>query len=289
MRIFLLSILLIISSTTPVKAETSGCPDSWKIDTTSNNGIQELQQAKQTLGTDMALVEGKITYTDFSGINGKMIPPIGNSLDIQDVLLYGNTKVQKTMSVQVKNCMQGKDFVISLGTLKDFYAVSNISFIEDPVLWANTNEKMFTDFTFVSKFSSCYQSQIEALTKPGQVNPQVNGNRLNLLTDPWTRNLFSNGMCGLHKAFLLAELTQGCKWSGQPPTRRIGISIPLGGTCDVAFMVFIDGHSLNVLPKFTIRADNWKISITCVKGKVKQIISGYQEFQLKCPKGYVKK
>ena len=84
-RLFLSLVMtfgLMLSPSPFAYAATEGCPGSWTIDTSGPGGKGTLQllEAKQRLGSDMALTEGVLTYANFSGESGPMPAPKGGHL-----------------------------------------------------------------------------------------------------------------------------------------------------------------------------------------------------------------
>ena len=291
MKRILLSLVLVLGLTValaPVaKAETEGCPDTWRVNSIINAGskelmaahiagYQELMAAKQRLGGDMVIEQLYWSYTDYSGELGPLPKPRHN-LDINDVYLYGNTKITTKYRVQVKNCPGATEFNFKLGTLK---GDRSIALDVDSKKWASDNQSAFVDFVQANNFSQCLAYNIKALQTPGKSGGSHTSGRLQF-TYTSTRS------CGT--PLLLIEKTPSCKEiiSGSPSNR---ISITLGSKCVFAYGSWME-NSIEIFENFTIDSNQWKISITCVKGASKKIVQGWKgyEFKMKCPAGYKKK
>lgn len=279
-----------------VQASTEGCPGSWTIDTSSPDarGIQQLQQIKQRLGSDMVLTEEDATYTNYSGETGPIAPPKGGRLSFPDLYLYGNTFIAKKYIVQVKNCPSPETFLINLGTLKEWASVKSILVDVNSTEWAMKNEHFFENFVLASKFSECLAKKKSVLQKPGNIQHQYFGKNLVILnaadfiTAPPSKN------CGLRINMTLVDKTPSCRYMNSPSNggpARLGISITMGNKCSFAFAAGDETGNLNLFEKFTIDSNNWRTSIICVKGKSKKTLQGLvgYEFKMKCPTGYKKK
>ena len=154
--IFLVSLLVLGLANPVAHAVTEGCPETWKIDTTSRAGYEELLQEKARLGADLALSQPVTKYVNYSGELGTLAAPKdGGQLTLEDVYLYGKTQVQLQVGVQKKNCPGITTFVINVGTLSDSFGVKSIHTNIDPQVWANANENFFIDFTKPAKFGAC--------------------------------------------------------------------------------------------------------------------------------------
>ena len=282
MKRILLSLVLTLGLTValaPVaNAETEGCPDTWRVNSSRDAGYKELLAAKQQLGGDMVIDEGIWIYTDYSGELGPLPKP-RQRLDINDVYLYGNTKITLKYSVQVKNCPGATEFNFNLGTLK---GDRSIALDVDSKKWASDNQSAFIDFVQANNFSQCLANNIKVLQTPGKVHIEYEVGRLKFIS-PLTSS------CGT--GLLLIEKTPSCKesFSWGPWTR---ISITLGSKCVFAYGSLMGTkNSIEIFENFTIDSNKWKISITCVKGTSKKIVQGLKgyEFKMKCPSGYKKK
>lgn len=297
-RLFLSLVMtfgLMLSPSPFVYAVTDGCPSGWTIDTSKEGkGIQQLQEAKLRLGSDMSLVVGPLKYTNFSGESGPTAAPKDRRLFLADVFLFGNTKVSTDYVVQVKNCPGSTTFTMNFGTLKEWAGVNSILVDLNSTEWASANESLFQDFLVAKKFSDCLVSKKVKFQKPGSIQHQFSGNTLLI---PSIFDFFegaSTENCGLRGYLVLVDKTPSCRYmnsvsSGGPA--RIGISINMGSKCSFAFAFRDNTKTLNIFETFTIDSNNWKTSITCLKGKSKKVIPGLvgYEFKMKCPAGYKKK
>jgi len=286
----------VLSPTPSAYAATEGCPGSWTIDTSApgGKGIQQLLEAKQRLGSDMALTEGVLTYANFSGESGPMAAPKGGRLSISDVYLFGNTTVTKNYVVQVKNCPGSTTFTMDFGSLKEWASVNSILFNVNSAEWAKANESLFQDFLVATKFADCLSSKKVKLQKPGNIQHQFSGNTLLIQNISDFMEGASTMNCGLRGYLVLVDTTPSCRYmnsvsNGGPA--RIGISITMGNKCSFAFAFRDNSKTLNIYETFTVDSNNWRTSITCLKGKSKKVIQGLvgYEFKLKCPPGYKKK
>jgi hypothetical protein len=296
MKQILLSLFMVfglMSSPTPLaKALTEGCPDTWKIDTNSREGFAELQQAKVRLGSDLALSVPITQYLNYSGELGALAPPkVSPTLTTQDIYLYGKTQVQWKIDVQLKNCPTKTSFVINLGSLTEYLGFKNLITNVDPQTWASANERLFVDFTKAAKFGACVKS-IQLSTAPPNSSGQLEGDllvmgfggigRQSVYNDPYP--------CGMSKVdypgyFTYQDLTPGCRYFSEQSDRSTAIR--KGGSCDLALSLpTVEG--LIVFSKFTIKAKDYEVKVTCVKGKLSKTFTTYRgyEFRVKCPAGY---
>lgn len=279
---------LMLSPTPFSNAATEGCPDTWKVNSITNAGskelmaahiagYKELMAAKQRLGGDMVIEQMSWSYTDYSGELGPLPKPRHN-LDVNDVYLYGNTKIAAKYMVQVKNCPVATEFNFKLGTLK---GGRSIALDVDSKKWASDNQSAFIDFVKANNFSQCLAYNIKVLQTPGKSGTSYSSGRLQFTDVSSTRG------CGT--PLLLIEKTPSCKEiiSGSPMNR---ISITLGSKCVFAYGSLME-NSVEIFENFTIDSNQWKVSITCVKGASKKIVQGLKglEFKMKCPSGYKKK
>ena len=206
--------------------------------------------------------------------------------------LYGNTTVTKNYVVQVKNCPGSTTFTMNFGSLKEWASVNLILFNVNSIEWASANEPLFQDFLMAKKFSDCLVSKKVKLQRPGSIQHQFSGGTLSII-NPNDFNGGSTDNCGLRGSLVLVDKTPSCRDMSPPSTLpvRIGISIKMGSKCSFAFAFRDNTKTLNIFETFTIDSNNWKTSITCLKGKSKKVIPGLvgYEFKMKCPAGYKKK
>lgn len=284
---------LILSPIPTANAVTEGCPDTWKIDTTSRAGFEELQQAKGRLGSDLALSQPIIQYQDYSGELGPISAPKDKAeLGLQDVYLYGKTKVQWRIDVQVKNCQTKSSFLINVGTLAENLNYKNVITNVDPETWASANEQSFIDFTKASQFGSCVKS-LQSGISPPNLGAQMEGGRLVIgaLGAILRQRTFSDP-CGVFRInpqrfFTYQDLTPECRYYSEQSDRTTAIRE--GSSCDIALSLPTrDG--LIVFTKFTLKANDYKVVVVCSKGKLQKNYTTYRgyEFRVKCPAGYKK-
>jgi hypothetical protein len=284
---------LILSPTPFALAVTDGCPNTWKIDS-SKSGSQELLDAKLRLGSDMALKVGTLQYTNYSGESGPAKEPIGGQLTYSDLYLYGNTKVSQPYMVQVKNCPGSTSFVFNLGTLKESLSANSILVNGNSKEWATTNQSLFSDFLQAGKFSDCLENKKLQIQKPGYTQHQFSGNRLDIHNYKDFNLYMQSGTCGFRSyGLVLVDKTPFCRLVSPidiKPSGRVGISIVMGERCDFSY-AYLDevGKTLTMFETFTIDSNNWRTSITCIKGTSKKVIQGLFGRALKCPAGYRKK
>lgn len=284
---------LMLSPTPLAFAATDGCPDTWKIDS-SKSGSQELSDAKQRLGGDMAL-NFTSQNTNYSGESGPVTEPIGGQLSYGDLYLYGNTNLLSTVIVQVKNCPGSASFTFNSGTLKERLSANSILVNGNSKEWASTNQSLFLDFVQAGKFSDCLDNKKIKIQKPGYIQHQFSGNRLQIFNvhdfSPDWPVVLDN--CGLRSGLVLIDKTLDCRLTspiGTVPSGRVGLSIVMGKKCDFAF-AYLDrqGKTLTMFESFAIDSNNWRTSITCIKGTTKKVVQGLLGYDLKCPAGYKKK
>ena len=142
LTLFIVTFSLFIAGSPFARAVTDGCPDTWKIDTSSFAGYQELLQAKGRLGSDLALSEPVVQYSNFSGELGSInAPKDRNELGIEDLYLYGKTQVQWKIEVQMKNCPGKSTFLINRGSLIEHLGFKSLMTNVDPQTWASADRK----------------------------------------------------------------------------------------------------------------------------------------------------
>ena len=298
MKRILLSLFMVIglmSSPTPLaNALTEGCPDTWKIDTSSRAGYDELRQARVRLGADLALSEPVTQYLNYAGELGALAPPkVSPTLTTQDIYLYGKTQVQWKIDVQVKNCPTKTSFVINLGTLTEYFGFKNLSTNVDPQTWASANEQSFIDFTKAAQFGACIKS-LQSSISPPNLGGQLEGKLLVIgALGGVLRQRTFNDPCGVFRInpqryFTHQDLTPECRYFSEQSDRSTAIR--KGGSCDLA-LALPTAEGLIVFTKFTIKAKDFEVKVTCVKGKLTKKYTTYRgyEFRVKCPAGYKKK
>ncbi len=288
----LLIIILLSISTPPSRAVTDGCPETWRIDTSSLKGYEELQQAKSRLGVDMVLGQPVIQYQNYSGELGSMPAPKDKGLlTFEDVYLYGKTQVQWKIEVQVRNCLNKVTFLINRGTLSEFLGFKTISTNVDPQAWASANERVFSDFTKAAQFGSCVKS-IQTMIYSLGVIPRGNQLLLGALGKIIQQNTYQDP-CGVfsmnpRRFYVYQDLTPECRYFTESDGRSTAIRKT--GSCELA-LALPTRESLIIFTKFTLTAKDYEVKISCFKGNLKKIITGYQgsESQAKCPAGYKRK
>lgn len=269
---------------------TEGCPDTWKIDTSSRIGYQELLEVKGRLGVDLAISEPVIQYQNYSGELGSLKAPKDNSpLTVEDVYLYGKTQVLWKVEVQRKGCPKKTTFVINIGTLSESLGIRQVNVFVDPQEWANSNESKFLDFTRAAQFGDCVKSIQTRFSAPN-LGIELQGKTplvpsLNLII----RNQTFSVPCGVRtgQGFGMQDLSPECRLI----TESFGRSIALkkGTSCDISLTILLDG-SLEIFPKYSLKAKDFEVVVLCTKGKKSKKVFSYKgyEFRVKCPSGYKK-
>jgi hypothetical protein len=281
---------LVLSLTPFANAATEGCPDTWKIDTTSRAGYDQLLQAKNRLGSDLALGQPVTQYLNYAGELGALVAPKSRgALTLEDVYLYGKTQVQWKIDVQVKNCPGTTSFVINLGTLTDSFGIKDMSLNVDPQAWANANESSFVDFTKAAQFGACIEAW-KLRFSPPNIRAELRGTTL-LLTGfgLMIRRASYPIPCGLRGPTMgYQDLTPECRSLTESFDRSVAIK--KGGSCDIALSVSPRNGDLVVFPKYTIKAKDFEVVVKCVKGKLTKKFTTYRgyEFRVKCPTGYAR-
>jgi len=289
LMIFLSLILLSFGLPSNSYAATDGCPDTWKIDTTSKVGYDELLQAKTRLGADLALGTPTTQYLNYSGELGTLAAPKDRGdLTSEDVYLYGKTQVQWKIHVQVKNCPGKTNFVINLGTLSDSLGIKSISTNVDPQAWASANEKSFDDFIKAAQFGACIKS-LQSRFSPPIIGIELQGTTLLVPSlGIRLRQASYQNPCGVPKSTDVGyqDLTPECRSVTDSFARSVAIK--KGGSCDIALSMNLRDGGLVIFPKYTIKAKDFEVVVTCVKGKLTKKFTTYRgyEFRVKCPAGY---
>ena len=320
-RIFLSLVMvfgLMLSPTAFVYAATDGCPNTWKVDSSLSGGYKELWDAKQRLGGSMVLDEGTMIFTDYSGELGPMPKPEFALLGRSDIYIYGNTKVAKKFTVQLKDCPGKTEFVLQGGSLKEVYGIVSIpAFLRTTAKdWSTNNGNRFIDFIAAQNFYSCIETLQKKLIAPPPT--ALVGNQKFLFPFAGISVglvMYRGQFCGLNTGGVsneivanpvLLNLTPGCSWiqdNGDGP-KRYGISVSPGQTCEWAFALIAgflspeyDGPNPNyvnqaiqnpiyVLESFKLTRPPMQLTITCVKGKLTKKVTAVNP---KCPTGYKKK
>jgi len=288
LMIFLSLILLSFGLPSNSYAATDGCPDTWKIDTTSKVGYDELLQAKTRLGADLALGTPTTQYLNYSGELGTLAAPKDRGdLTSEDVYLYGKTQVQWKIDVQVKNCPGKTNFVINLGTLSDSLGIKSISTNVDPQAWASANEKSFVDFIKAAQFGACIKS-LQSRFSPPNIGIELQGTTLLVPSlGIRLRQASYQNPCGTRAPDVgYQDLTPECRSVTDSFARSVAIK--KGGSCDIALSMNLRDGGLVIFPKYTIKAKDFEVVVTCVKGKLTKKFTTYRgyEFRVKCPAGY---
>ncbi len=288
------------------------------IDTNPTAGVTELDAVKTRLGADMVL-QGRFSYSNFSGELGKQSKPQHSNLGINDIFLYGNTDISIIYTVQVFGCPGKKEFIFDLGNLKDFFILpTTTTFISSsPKKWADENRGAFLDFIKASEFPQCLESLENRIKSSIGLNYYQIANGFGSGTG-------SDQTCGLRSLPLgigtirLFDLSPNCsklyEVNAMRP-RRSGISVPTGKSCQFAFGIYKGGTPseymlptydivlanarplierapvegpIVLFPQFTVNGKPGlvKTSITCVKGKDIRKINAVNP---KCPVGFKKK
>jgi len=273
-------------------AATDGCPDTWKIDTTSRAGYDELLQAKARLKGDLVLSEIVTQYSNYSGELGAMAAPKdGGNLTGEDIYLYGKTQVQWKVGVQKKNCPGITNFVINIGTLSESFGVKVINTNVDPQTWANTNEGMFIDFTKAAQFGACIKS-LQTRFSPPNLYIELQGSTLlvrSLLLTILLRRAAFESPCGNGNPGIgYQDLSPECRSFTETFDRSVAIK--KGASCDIALSLSHDG-TLEIFPKYSLKSKDFEVVVTCAKGKLTKKFTTYKgyEFRVKCPAGYKRK
>lgn len=271
-------------------AATDGCPDTWKIDTTSRAGYDELLQAKARLGADLALSELVTQYSNYSGELGAMAAPKdGGNLTGEDMYLYGKTQVQWKVGVQKKNCPGITNFVINIGTLSESSGVRVINTNVDPQTWANENENVFIDFTKAAQFGACVKS-LQTRFSPPNIRIELQGNTLFVpnLRIQMIQLAFTNPCGTRNLGVSYQDLSPECRSYTESFNRSVAIK--KGASCDIALSLSHDG-TLEIFPKYSLKSKDFEVVVTCAKGKLIKKFTTYKgyEFRVKCPAGYKRK
>lgn len=291
---FLLAVSLTITPIFTASASTDGCPDTWKIDTSSNSGYEELTKAKYRLGSDLAISEPVIQYQNYSGELGPIAPPKDKSLlTIEDVYLYGKTQVLWKIDVQQKNCASKVTFLFDRGTLSSNLGFTNVYSNVDPRAWAVANESSFVDFTKAAQFEACIRAQQSILSPSNLTAVPLRNQLLVGALGAVIRQRTYRDPCGLFRVnqrryLVYQDLTPECRFFSEESDRTT--AIPKNGACEIA-LALPTRESLIIFSKFEIKAKDFEVKVTCVKGKLSKKLTTYRGYEdrIKCPAGYKKK
>lgn len=295
-------------------ASTDGCPNNWNIDSTIAGGWAELNQAKTRFGSNMVLEsnEYSMVYSEYSGELGPMPKPSVNLLGVADLYLYGNTKVAFKITVQVKDCPGKTDFLLQGGSLKQLFGLKAVpTFINMSASdFATNRSNSFFDFVKAREFPACIANLTKSITNSATASGKLLYQSINPRWPIWNTEfcgLITGGPANAANPILL-NLTPGCSLidaNSNDIPRRLGISVPLNKTCELAFAFSASlypgaeanlGLAINsreiqspiyVLESFKVSGPKEKaMSITCQKGKTTKTITGINP---KCPAGFKKK
>jgi hypothetical protein len=272
-------------------AATDDCPGTWKIDTTSRAGYDELLQAKARLGADLALSEPVTQYSNYSGELGAMAAPKDRgNLTIEDIYLYGKTQVQWKVGVQKKNCPGITNFVINVGTLSDSFGVKVVNTNVDTQTWANSNEGVFIDFTKAAQFGACIKA-LQTRFSPPNIGIELQGSTL-LVPSLNLRLRQANFQipCGTRSPLGITyqDLSPECRSYTESFDRSVAIK--KGASCDIALSLLYGGI-LEIFPRYSLKSKDFEVVVTCAKGRLIKKFTTYKgyEFRVKCPTGYKKR
>ena len=291
LTLLILTLALMSTCAPSANAVTDGCPDTWRIDTSSLAGYQELVQAKARLGSDLALSKPAVQYLNYSGELGAISEPKDrNELRREDVYLYGKTQVQWRIDAQMKNCPNKTTFLIDLGNLSESLGIKSLSTNVDPQTWASMNEQEFVDFTKAAQFGACIKSIQQSLSSPNSVRGQLEGKLLVMSISGLLRQSNFSNTCGFNRpyTFVGQDLSPECRYFSEQSDRTTAIR--KNGSCDVAIALPTESGFI-VFTKFTLKAKDYETKVTCVKGNLTKSFTTYRgyEFSVKCPAGYKKR
>ncbi len=274
-------------------AASDGCPNTWSIDTSSSSGVQELLQAKQKYGSNMAMSDPKVEYSEWAGQLGPLPAPEIKWLSDENSFLYGKTKITTTYRVQLKDCSETVNFrFVRVWDERNFSQLDTAAF-------ASNNNNAFLDFTYAASFAKCMQDKIIFLKKNFNANSKLSKNKWQVtwpteLQFPFYGGGSSSSKCGLLRDLMPVSLSPNCKQivdvKGDPTNPSFvsfGPSVAIGSKCDYGFTTYVplSENSKPLFGLFSLDASILKTTISCVNGKVVKKIVAVKPV---CPKGFKK-
>ena len=283
-------VILLASAIIPVNSfASSDCPDSWQVDTSKYPNNPQLLSAKQRLGSNMVetLVGAKIL--NYSGVEGPQIPLkdlllITGAPRTSLLYLYGKSKVETTIKVEVKGCSNPFSFTF-ISTYEDReYPIEKM----DSGVWASSTPTAFSDFkkqeTFVQDTVDRVkqaQSEIDRYLTRSQSLPlrdfEIFGSFYDLTKSQMNIQVLTTDCVAYDTRFrnsLVFKTGKVCKFA-LSVYQRIN---PADPNDQRTKWVILDPFELD----FRAKAQ----TITCVKGKLTKKVTAVNP---KCPSGYKKK
>jgi len=291
MKAKLISIaILLVSLISPVSSfASSDCPESWQVDTSKYPNNPQLLSAKERLGPNMVETLVGARILNYAGVEGPQIPfkdllLISGAPRTALLYLYGKSKVETTIKVEVKGC--SNPFIFSfISTYEDRdYPIERMN----SGTWASATPTAFTDFkkqeSFVQDLSvrvQTAQSEINRFLNRGQSLPLRDFEIFGIFYD-----LTNNQM-------RIQILTTDCVYFD---TRfRNSFAFKTGKICKFALSFYQRVNPADpkdqrtkwvILDSFELDLRAKPQTITCIKGKLTKKVTAVNP---KCPVGYKKK
>jgi hypothetical protein len=285
-----LTISLLLTLIPTSSFASNDCPDSWQVDISKYPNNPQLLSAKQRLGSNMVETFVGSRVLDYAGVEGSQIP-------LKDLLLiagtprtfllylYGKSKVETTIEIEVKGCTNPYKFVF-VSTYQDREYPIERSNAGD---WATANPMAFTDF---KKQESFVQDLSERVIEAQSVIDKYL-QRVNSPVPIRDFEIFGNFRNLTKSQMLIQVMTPGCVYFDS----RFRTSLPFktGAACKfaLAFSQRVNPTDpqdqrvkLVVLDSFELDFRAKSQTITCVKGKLTKKVTAVNP---KCPTGYKKK
>lgn len=292
MKLKLFFTLLFMISTLSFSSSfaSNDCPHSWQVDTSKYPNNPQLIQAKQRLGSDMVETVVTSRVLSFEGVDGVQ-PPMEDLLSVSGSLreflayLYGNSKIQTVLKVEVKGCGNPHEFVFASTYMERSYPIERSTIID----WASVNPKSFTDFKKQETFSQDY---LAAISQSQEFIDRYLQRKVNPLPLK-TLDIFGR-FSRLASLAQMQSLTPGCLYFD----KRLfpsSLAIKTGAKCTFAqsFLQFVNPDDPQDQRMKWVILDSFELdfrakiqTITCVDGKLAKKVTAVNP---KCPKGYKKK
>lgn len=288
-------LILLLGVISPINslAAIEDCPDKWTIDT-SKYPNEELLQAKQKLGFDMATSEQrKLVY--FNGPLGDMPKVTGfrtNNLFDPLAYLYINSKVQIDVKVEIKGCSNLGNFRFLSNWFQGF-AANEVPFEEISTEdFANKFPQIMGDFQKQKEFSPYVQKIQSEIKKKGKVWSEEkipsnwayeliqanNISRILNIRNQWTDKLVT--YVRTPNCFVVESISTNLySYRVSRDIKKCNFSIGYNEWNGRSQKVFL-------FEPFELDLVNKNSSLTCIKGKIIKKIVGVNP---KCPAGFKEK
>jgi len=293
MKAKLLSIaILLVSLISPVSSfASSDCPESWQVDTSKYPNNPQLLSAKERLGPNMVETLVGARILNYAGVEGPQIPfkdllLISGAPRTSLLYLYGKSKVETTIKVEVKGCSNPFIFTF-ISTYEDRdYPIERMN----SGTWASATPTAFTDFKKQESFVQDISVRVQ--TAQSEIDRFLNRSQSLPLPDFKIFGKFYD-LTKSKMDIQIQVLTPECVYFD---TRfRNSFVLKTGKVCKFALSIYQKVNPDNpsdqrtkwvILDSFELDFRSKTQTLTCVKGKETKKVTATNP---KCPAGYKKK